>query len=66
MLLVAARKNALEDVSAASLALHAQNFVSATEKNVVPNFTNRLSWTLHKMCKYKRFLSQLFSYLDRI
>ena len=37
MLLVAARKNALEDVSAASLALHAQNFVNATEKNVVPN-----------------------------
>ena len=37
------KKNALEDVSAAS----------ATEKNVVPKFTNRLSWTLHKICKYK-------------
>ena len=43
LLLVAARKNALEDVSAASLALLAQTFASATEKNVVPKFTNRLS-----------------------
>ena len=40
---MAARKNALEDASAASLALHAENFASATEKNVVPKFTNRLS-----------------------
>ena len=42
------KKNALENVSAASLALDAQNFASATEKNVVPKFTNRLSLTLHK------------------
>ena len=34
MLLVAGRKNALENVIAASLALHVQNFASATEKNV--------------------------------
>ena len=27
---------------AESLALHTENFVSATEKNVVPKFTNRL------------------------
>ena len=55
MLLVAARKNALQDVSVASLVLHAQNFESALEKNVVPKFINRLSWTLHKICKYKVF-----------
>ena len=53
---MAARKNALEDVSAASLALHAENFASATEKNVVPKFTNRLSWTLNKTCKYRGLL----------
>ena len=35
LLLVAARKNALEDVSPASLAFHAQNFSSAAEKNVL-------------------------------
>ena len=56
MLLVAARKNALQDVSVASLVLHAQNFESALEKNVVPKFINRLSWTMHKICKYKGFL----------
>ena len=50
------KKNALEDVSAASLALHAQKFASATEKNVVPKFTNRISLTRHKICKYKGFL----------
>ena len=49
-------KNALEDVSAASLALHAQIFASSAENNVVPKFTNRLSWTLHKLCRYKGFL----------
>ena len=52
---MATRKNIFEDVSAASLALHAQNFGSALEKNVVPKFTNRLNWTLHKICKYKGF-----------
>ena len=50
------KKNALEGVSAASLALHAQIFASATEKNDVPNFTNRVSLTQLKICKYKRFL----------
>ena len=50
------KKNALEDVSAASLALHTQNFASATEKYDAPKFTNRLRWTLHKVCKYKSFL----------
>ena len=49
------KKNALEDVSAVSLALHAQNFASAREKNVLPKFTNRLSLTRHKICKYKGF-----------
>ena len=38
-----ARKNALEDVSTASLVLHAQNFAIATKKNVVPKFTSRPS-----------------------
>ena len=47
------KKNALQDVSVASLAFHAQNFASALEKNVVQKFTNRLSWTLHMICKYK-------------
>ena len=46
---------------AASLAFHAQNFGSVMEKNVAPKFTNRLSWTLHKLCKYKAFLSAKFS-----
>ena len=39
---MAARKNALEDCSAASLLLHAQNSASATETNAVTNFTNGL------------------------
>ena len=49
------KKNALEDVNAASLELHAQDFVSATEKNVVPKFPHRHSCTLHKICKCKGF-----------
>ena len=56
LLLVAARKNALDDVSAASLVLHAQYFSIAMKKNVVPKFTHKLSWKLHKICKYKVFL----------
>ena len=40
---------------------HAQNFASATEKNVVPKFANRLSLTLNKICKYKDFLLAKFS-----
>ena len=47
--------------SAASSALQTQNFASALEKNVVPKFTNRLSWRLHKICKYKGFLWAKFS-----
>ena len=43
-------------VNAASLALNAQNFVNVLEKYVVPYFTNRLTWALHKICKYKGFL----------
>ena len=58
---VAARKNALQHVSAASLALHAQNFARALEKSFVPKFTDRLSWTLHKICKCKGFLWATFS-----
>ena len=50
------KKNALEDVSVSSLALHAQNLASAREKNVVPKFTNRISLTRHKIYKYKGFL----------
>ena len=46
-------KNTPEDVSALSLAPHAQNFTSAAKKNVLPKFNNRLSWTLHKIYKYK-------------
>ena len=53
------KKQKLEDVSAASLPLHAQNFACATEKNVVPKFTNRLSWTLFS-------LSQIFLYKEKI
>ena len=55
------KKNGVEDVSNASLALHAQNFAIATEKNVVPKFTNRLSLSLHKIRKYKDFLLAKFS-----
>ena len=31
------------------------------EKNAVPKFTNRRSWSLHKICKYKAFLRAKFS-----
>ena len=58
---MAARKNELQDFSVASLTLHAQNFASALEKNVVPKFTNRLSWTLHEIS-----LSHIFPYIDSI
>ena len=51
-----ARKTALEDVSAASLVRHQQNYASPMEKNVVPKFTHRLSLTMYKICKYKGFL----------
>ena len=64
LLLGAARKNALEDVSADSLALHIQNFVSATKKNIVPKFTNRLIWILHKIHKYHSFLWVKFSRIE--
>ena len=63
LILLAAKKNVVEDVSAASLALHAQNFASTTEKNFMPEFTNRLSLTLHKIWFS---LSQIFAYMDRI
>ena len=43
MLLLAAIKNALQNVIAANLALHVQNVASALEKNVVPKITNRFS-----------------------
>ena len=43
------KKNALEDVSAACLALHAQNLANETEKNVVHKFTYRLNLTRHKI-----------------
>ena len=42
-LLVTARKHALQDVSAASLALHTQNFARALEMNVALKFTNTIS-----------------------
>ena len=45
------KKNALKDLSAASLGLYAHNFANAKEKNAVPMFTKRLTWTLHKLCK---------------
>ena len=64
LLLVAARKNALKD--APSFALHAQNFATATEKNVELKFTNRLIWTLHKICKYKGFLRVNYIQFSRI
>ena len=50
----------MEDVSAASLALHEQNFVNAAEKNIVRKFASRLSFTLHKISKYKGFLRAKF------
>ena len=40
--------------SAASLALHAQNFASAMEKNIVPTFTSKTQ--LDTASKYKGFL----------
>ena len=41
------KKNALKYVSAASFALHAQNFVSGRRmENVVSKFTNKLSLTI--------------------
>ena len=55
-------KNALEDISAASLALYKQKFATASEKNFVPNFTNRFSRTLQKIWiwKYKGVLCAKF------
>ena len=53
-------KNALEDASAASLVLHAENFASATEKDV-PKFTHRLCWAQHNLCRYKGFQWTKFS-----
>ena len=37
------------------------NFANVKEKNVVPKFTHRLTWILHKIYKYKRFLRNKFS-----
>ena len=53
-------KNALEDANAASLVLHAENFASATEKDV-PKFTHRLCWAQHNLCRYKGFQWTKFS-----
>ena len=36
---------------AADFVLYAQNFARATEKNIVPKFTNRLSITLYNIWK---------------
>ena len=44
-----------------SLAFHEQKFASAAEKNFVPKFTDRISWTMYKICKYKVFLWAKFS-----
>ena len=49
------QEKCLDDVSATSLVLHAQNFANAKEKNVAPKFTNRLSLTLHKYANIKVF-----------
>ena len=62
---MASRKNALEDASATSLELHVQNFPSTTEKNVIPKFSNRHSWTLYKISKYKDFLWLRFPVYDQ-
>ena len=53
-------RNALQDVIAASLAFYVPNITSATEKNVVAKFTNRISWTLHETAKCKGFLQAKF------
>ena len=44
-----------------SLAFHEQKFASAAEKNFVPKFTDRISWTMYKICKYKVFHWAKFS-----
>ena len=54
------QEKCLEDVSATSLVLHAQNFASAKEKNVAPKFTNRLGLTLHKYANIKVFSKPIF------
>ena len=54
------KRNALQDVIAASLAFYVPNITSATEKNVVAKFTNRISWTLHETAKCKGFLQAKF------
>ena len=61
LLLMAVRKNALEDVSASSLALHAQKLASTLKNNAARKFTNRLNWKMHRICKYKSFLWAKFS-----
>ena len=60
------KKNALQDISAGGLVLHAKNFASALEENVVPKLINRFSWTLHKICEYEISLSHIFPFMDRI
>ena len=61
------KNNTLEDVSGNSLALHAHNFGTAIEKKVLPKFTNRPSWTWHKISKCKGFFSAKISCIwDRI
>ena len=64
MLLVAGRKNALENVIAASLALHVQNFASATEKNVA--LANCMLHIAYGMEIQRFSLNQIFPYMDRI
>ena len=54
-------RNAQENVSVASLVLHAQYFASATKKNVVPVFTHRLSWTLVRQVNMNVFSEPNFS-----
>ena len=70
MYTVAARKNTLEDISAASLTLYDQNFASATERNVVRKFTNRFSWTslpIDSVGQCMRYSpSQIFPCMGRI
>ena len=62
LLLVVARKNTLKDVSVDSLTFDEQNFTSATEKNIVPIFTNMD--TVGYCIRYANM--KVISYMDRI
>ena len=63
---MAAREDGLEDVTAAILELHAQNFAHARKKNVVPKFAIDTVGHYIRYANIKVFSSKIFPYMERI